>query len=84
MAINYDDYLVEISSRTNVRFKRLVTICTALLGEPRIHGDHYIFRTGWRNNPILSLQEAEGGKAKPYQVDQVIRCIERLKDERAT
>jgi hypothetical protein len=76
-----DDAIWELEGHeTNARFQRLVTICTAFFGTPRIEGSHYIFKTPWLGDPRINLQSVKG-KAKPYQVRQVVRALQRLKDE---
>ena len=62
----------------NIRFQRLVVICTEFFGQPRISGSHYIFGTPWPGDPRVNLQN-QGGKAKPYQVRQVIKALKKLK-----
>ncbi len=75
-----DEAISELEgNETNTRFQRLVTICTAFFGPPRIEGSHYIFKTPWRGDPRINLQ-SEKGKAKPYQVRQVVRALRKLKD----
>jgi len=66
------------SNETNIRFVRLVTIATMFFGGPRIKGSHYIFRTPWPSDPRINLQKVKG-KAKYYQVRQVITALEKLK-----
>lgn len=62
----------------NVRFSDLVKLCDAYFGEPRQKGtSHRIYRTPWPGDPRVNIQNAKG-KAKPYQVRQVIRAIEKL------
>lgn len=74
-----DEALKELrSNETNIRFARLVTICTEFFGSPRIKGSHYIFKTPWAGDPRINLQ-IEKGKAKYYQVRQVIAALEKLK-----
>ena len=63
----------------NTRFSYLVRICQENFGDPRIKGSHYIFKTPWPGDPRLNLQQ-DKGKAKPYQVDQVIEALTKLKD----
>ena len=65
---------------TNVRFTRLVTICTAFWGSPRVKGGHHVFATGWAEPAILNVQN-DDGKAKPYQVEQVLAALKRLQGE---
>lgn len=66
-----------IDSPTNVRFDDLVDLYRQYFGEPRIRGSHHIFKTPWQGDPRLNLQK-DGPKAKPYQVKQVQKAIERL------
>ena len=76
-----DDAVGELEGReTNTRFQRLVVICKAFFGAPRIEGSHYIFKTPWPGDPRINLQSGKG-KAKPYQVRQVIKALQKLKDE---
>ncbi|MEN3334296.1 MAG: hypothetical protein V7641_3661 [Blastocatellia bacterium] len=71
--------LKELSgNETNIRFVRLVTIATMFFGSPRIKGSHYIFKMPWSGDPRINLQK-ERGKAKYYQVRQLISALERLK-----
>ena len=70
-------------SRTNVRFAALVRICQEHFGCERIRGSHHIFKTPWAGDPRINLQR-DGSKAKPYQVDQVIAALQRLKAKQQT
>jgi hypothetical protein len=65
----------------STRFSFLVRICTKHFGTPRIKGSHHIFKTPWPGDPRLNLQSFKG-KAKPYQVEQVIAALKRLEDIR--
>jgi len=69
-----------LDSPTNVRFDDLVNLCCQYFGEPRIRGSHHIFKTPWQGYPRLNLQK-DGPKAKPYQVKQVQKAIERWEEE---
>lgn len=71
----------ELRNSTNVRFSRLISICQHYFGNPRITGSHHIFRTPWPGDPRINLQKGKAGKAKPYQIQQVIRAIERLLEQ---
>lgn len=68
------------NSRLNVCFRVLVACCVQFFGEYRRRGSHYIFKMPWAGNPRINLQE-NGGDAKPYQVQQVIRALKRLKEQ---
>ena len=66
---------------TNVRFADLRKVCEAFFGEPRQNGtSHLIFKMPWQGNPRVNIQDA-GGKAKPYQVRQVLQAIDKLEGE---
>ena len=62
----------------SVRFADLARICDEYFGEPRQKGtSHRVYRTPWPGDPRVNIQNAKG-KAKPYQVRQVIKAIEKL------
>jgi hypothetical protein len=64
----------------NTRFERLVSICTKAFGEPKVVGSHHIFKMPWPGDPRINIQSAQGGKAKSYQVTQVIEALKKLAD----
>lgn len=62
----------------NVRFGDLHKVCEAHFGKPRNSGSsHLIFKTPWPGDPRVNIQN-DKGKAKLYQVKQVLLAIERL------
>lgn len=62
----------------DVRFADLAKLCDAYFGEPRHKAtSHRIYRTPWPGDPRVNVQNAKG-KAKPYQVRQIIKAIEKL------
>jgi predicted RNA binding protein YcfA (HicA-like mRNA interferase family) len=61
----------------NVLFADLVTICRRYFGEPRIRGSHHIFKTPWIGDPRINLQK-DGKMAKPYQVKEVKKAMEKM------
>ena len=62
----------------DVRFADLAKLCDPYFGEPRHKAtSHRIYRTPWPGDPRVNIQNAKG-KAKPYQVRQVIKAIEKL------
>ena len=64
----------------NVRFTDLARICDYFFGEPRQRGtSHRVYRTPWRGDPRVNIQN-DKGMAKPYQVRQVIKALERLQE----
>jgi citrate synthase len=61
-----------------VRFKDLCKVCDQYFGEARQMGSsHRVYRTPWQGDPRVNIQNAKG-KAKPYQVRQVLQAIQRL------
>jgi len=62
----------------NVRFSDLVSVCELFFGEPRQRGgSHLVFRMPWPGDPRVVIQR-DRGKAKPYQVRQVLEAIDKL------
>jgi hypothetical protein len=77
-----DEVIEELgNARKNVRFANLVRVCQEHFGCERVRGSHHIFKTPWAGDPRINLQK-DGTKAKPYQVDQVVAALERLKAKR--
>ncbi len=65
----------------NVRFADLAKLCEAHFGPPRTkRGSHLVYRMPWQGDPRVNLQN-DNGKAKEYQVRQVLKAIERLESE---
>jgi len=63
----------------NILFDHLIAVCQKHLGNPRIRGSHHIFKTPWAGDPRINLQR-DGKMAKPYQVKQVQKALEKLED----
>jgi len=70
---------VDLDESNNVAFSDLIKICRKYFGEPRIRGSHHIFKTPWVGDPRINLQK-DGKMAKPYQVKDVKKAIEKLKE----
>ncbi len=63
-----------------VRFSDLSKVCDHFFGEARQLGtSHRVYRTPWLGDPRVNIQMGEGGKAKVYQVRQVLLAISKLK-----
>lgn len=61
----------------NVRYTDLHQVCELYFGPPRTSGgSHAVFRTPWPGDPRVNIQN-DHGKAKPYQVRQVLTAIEK-------
>ena len=68
---------------TNIRFADLYAVCVHYFGEPRSRGtSHVVFKTTWAGDPRVNIQKGKGGKAKPYQVRQVLKAIDKIEGER--
>ncbi len=66
----------------NVRYSDLKKICEEYFGKARQTGtSHAIFKTPWVGDPRINIQD-DKGKAKPYQVRQVLLAIDKLEDIR--
>jgi len=74
-----DDILAQMKQNSKgVRFTDLCKVCTHFFGEPRQGGSsHRIYKTPWQGDPRINIQNHKG-KAKAYQVKQVLLAIERL------
>ena len=65
----------------DVRFSDLCKVCKFYFGEARQDGgSHRVYKTPWQGDPRVNIQNHKG-KAKAYQVKQVLRAIERLEVE---
>jgi len=75
--------IVERMTRSpqGVRFSDLAKVCDYYFGQPRQSGSsHRVYRTPWPGDPRVNIQNAKG-KAKAYQVRQVLKAIAKLEDE---
>lgn len=62
----------------NVRYADLSRVCDAVFGDPRQKNtSHRVYRMPWPGDPRVNIQN-DCGKAKPYQVKQVLKAIDRL------
>lgn len=63
----------------NVRFNELCRVCDHYFGIARQEGtSHRVYKTPWAGDPRVNIQDSKG-KAKAYQVRQVLKAIEKLK-----
>jgi hypothetical protein len=74
-----DDLLLILRQNPkDVRFSDLCKICEHYFGEPRQQkSSHRIYKTPWQGDPRITIQNHKG-KAKAYQVKQVLLAIEKL------
>ncbi len=62
----------------DIRFADLCKICDLYFGQARQKSSsHRIYKTPWQGDPRVNIQ-SQKGKAKAYQVKQVLRAIDRL------
>ncbi len=61
----------------NVSFSDLRKVCNHYFGDPRVTGSHHVYKTPWSGNPRVNIQD-DNGKAKVYQVKQVLFAIAKL------
>ena len=61
-----------------IKFLDLCRVCDHYFGPPRQkRSSHRFYKMPWPGDPRINIQNAKG-KAKAYQVKQVLRAIERL------
>ncbi|MDA0902288.1 MAG: toxin HicA [Proteobacteria bacterium] len=66
---------------TEPKFSDLVKVCEHYFGKPRQNGtSHKIYKTPWSGDPRINIQSDGNGKAKSYQVKQVLLAIEKLQE----
>ncbi len=62
----------------NIRYADLCRVCDQYFGQPRQEStSHRIYRTPWPGDPRVNIQN-DHGKAKAYQVKQVLAAVDRL------
>ena len=61
-----------------IRFSELQKVCEFYFGKARQGGSsHCVYKTPWLGDPRVNIQNSKG-KAKPYQVKQVLLAIEQI------
>jgi hypothetical protein len=67
-----------------IRFADLCKVCDHFFGQARqASGSHRVYKTPWFGDPRVNIQN-DKGKAKVYQVKQVLKAIERMEIEHGT
>jgi len=65
-----------------VRFSDLLKVCEEFFGKPRQSGSsHVLFKMPWPGDPRVNIQN-DKGKAKAYQVRQVLLAIDKIMEEK--
>lgn len=63
-----------------IRYADLCKVCDQYFGKPRqMSSSHRIYKTPWQGDPRINIQNRKG-MAKPYQVRQVLKAIEKLEN----
>lgn len=76
--------LIEQMRRTprNVGYGDLCKVCDHYFGKARQEGtSHRVYKMPWNGDPRVNIQKGEAGKAKPYQVRQVLQAIKKLEEK---
>ena len=76
------DILIDMRNNPKgVRFRELCQVCDRYFGQARQRrSDHRIYQMPWKGDPRVNIQN-DKSMAKAYQVKQVLKAIERLKNE---
>jgi hypothetical protein len=86
VASSIDELIAEMKANpVNVRFADACKVADHFFGEPTQKGtSHRVWKMPWVGNPRVNMQD-EKGKAKVYQVRQLLEAVERRSNElRAT
>lgn len=68
----------------NARYRDLCKVCDEYFGTAKQKGSsHRVYEIGLPGEPPINIQEGKNGKAKPYQVKQVLRAIEAVERSKA-
>ena len=68
-------------SPKGIRFNELCKVCDYRSAKPRQSGSsHRVYKTPWQGDPRVNIQNDQG-KAKAYQVRQVLKAIDRLEGQ---
>jgi hypothetical protein len=75
-----DAIVADMGSGREIHFGDLAKVCDHHFGEPRQSGtSHRVYKMPWPGDPRVNIQNAKG-KAKPYQVRQVLKAIAKLQE----
>jgi hypothetical protein len=77
-----EDIIAEMEQNPKgIRFADLCKVCDHFFGDPRQSStSHKVYKTPWQGDPRVNIQN-DKGKAKAYQVKQVLAAITRLSEE---
>jgi len=74
-----EDIITQMEQNSNdIRFNDLCKVCNTYFGNARQNSSsHRIYKTPWQGDPRINIQNSKG-KAKAYQVKQVLEAIKKL------
>ena len=77
-----EDIIIQMEQNPNdVRFADLCKVCNTYFGKARQkRSSHRIYKTTWQGDPRINIQNSKG-KAKAYQVKQVLEAIKKLEKD---
>ena len=77
-----EDILLQMKRNPkNVRYQDLCKVCDFYFGNPRqTSSSHRIYKTPWQGDPRINIQQSKG-KAKAYQVRQVLMALQKLEGD---
>ncbi len=77
-----EDILLQMKQNPKgVRYNDLCKVCDYYFGKARqTSNSHRIYKTPWQGDPRINIQNFKG-KAKAYQVKQVLMAIQKLEDD---
>ncbi len=80
-----EDILIQMKSNPkDIRFSNLCRVCDFYFGKARQErSSHRVYKTPWQGDPRVNIQNHKG-RAKAYQVKQVLNVIERLEVDYGT
>jgi len=82
MARTVEDIEEAMRNGSEVTFKDAVKVADHYFGEHRTSGSHNIWKMPWPLDPRVNIQKTKDGKTKRYQVEQILRAIDKLKKEK--
>jgi hypothetical protein len=76
-----EDILLQMKRNPKgIRYNDLCKVCDYYFGKARQKSSsHRIYKTPWQGDPRINIQHSKG-KAKAYQVKQVLMAIQKLED----
>lgn len=82
MGGSIEKILIQMARKPNdVSFSDLCKVCGHFFGKPRQNkSSHCIYKTPWKGDPRINIQN-DKGKAKAYQVEQVLKAIDKLETQ---